>query len=57
MHLYLHESQSIRKISLGNLPVEGFIWSPDSRFIVFSQGIYDNDLWVHDTKTGLTTSY
>ncbi|PSN94330.1 hypothetical protein B9Q09_04305 [Candidatus Marsarchaeota G2 archaeon ECH_B_SAG-C16] len=55
MHLYLHESQSIRKISLGNLPVEGFTWSPDSRFIVFSQGIYDNDLWVHDTKTGLTT--
>jgi len=54
MHLYLHDSQNITRISLGSLPVEGFTWSPDSRFIVFSQGVYDNDLWVHDTNTGRT---
>ncbi|MEM3711442.1 MAG: prolyl oligopeptidase family serine peptidase, partial [Thermoprotei archaeon] len=55
MHLYVHEAQSIRRVSLGNLPVEGFAWSPDSRFIVYSQGIYDNDLWVYDSHSGHTS--
>ncbi len=54
MHLYLHEGREIKRLSQGGLPVEGFTWSPDSRFIVYSQGVYDNDLWVHDTDTGVT---
>jgi len=54
MRLYIHEGQEIRRVSMGDLPVEGYVWSPDSRFIVYSQGIYDNDLWVHDLHTGRT---
>lgn len=52
MALYLHEGGTIERISVGDMPVEGFAWSPDSRFIAYSQGIYDNDVWVYDTHTG-----
>lgn len=55
MALYLQEGGEIRRISVGDLPVEGLAWSPDSRFVAYSQGVYDNDVWVYDTLTGRCT--
>lgn len=49
IHLYYMEDYSkIVKISKGSLPVSDFCVSPNGNYVVYSQGIYDNDLYIVD---------
>lgn len=49
IHLYyLEDYNKIVKISKGKLPVSNFCVSPSNRYVVYSQGIYDNDLYISD---------
>ncbi|BCS92546.1 S9 family peptidase [Metallosphaera javensis (ex Sakai et al. 2022)] len=52
IHLYLYDRGQITKISKGNLPVSDVCVSPGGRWVAYSSGIYDNDLFLLDTSTG-----
>ncbi|TRM84494.1 S9 family peptidase, partial [Sulfolobus sp. F3] len=48
LHLYLYDNGEIMKISEGELPVTDYC--SDKNKVVYSQGIYDNDLIIFDLK-------
>ncbi|BDC19449.1 S9 family peptidase [Acidianus sp. HS-5] len=56
LHLYLYDNGDIIQISKGESPVENYCLSPNKRKVVYSQGIYDNDLYVYNLDKGETIS-
>jgi len=52
LHLYLYDGGEIVKVSKGELPVSQVCVSPMGRWVAYSQGIYDDDIWIIDNKTG-----
>ncbi|AEE93846.1 dipeptidyl aminopeptidase/acylaminoacyl-peptidase [Acidianus hospitalis W1] len=52
LHLYLYDKGDIIQVSKGDNPVENYCLSPSKKRVVYSQGIYDNDLYVYDLDRG-----
>ncbi|MUM64315.1 alpha/beta fold hydrolase [Acidianus infernus] len=52
LHLYLYDKGDIIQVSKGDDPVESYCLSPSKKRVVYSQGIYNNDLYVYDLDRG-----
>jgi len=50
LSLFLYEKGEIEKISKGDLPVSSYCVSDDGTKIAYSQGIYDDDIYLIDFK-------
>ncbi|WP_188848616.1 S9 family peptidase [Sulfodiicoccus acidiphilus] len=50
-HLYLYDGGEVTRLSEGELPVSDPCLSPSGRYVVYSQGVYDNDLFLLDLSS------